>query len=79
MNFNESSTDRIVRIILGLTILALGLVLGTWWGLLGAIPLLTGLAGWCPIYRIIGFATAGKPRSRFDTSPSRFESGTGPL
>jgi hypothetical protein len=26
----------------------------TWWGLVGLIPLLTGLAGWCPIYYVLG-------------------------
>ena len=79
MNLNESSTDRTVRTILGLTILALGLVLGSWWGLLGAIPLFTGLAGWCPVYQMLGFTTSRKPRARFDAPRSRFEAGTGAL
>jgi len=44
MTFNVGGVDRIARIIVGIVLLAL-VVVGpqTWWGLLGIIPLLTGL------------------------------------
>jgi hypothetical protein len=29
----------------------------TWFGLLGLVPLATGLVGWCPIYRLVGINT----------------------
>lgn len=60
---NESGWDRIIRIVLGLAMLALGWsgfvggpvgVLLQW---LGFIPLLTGLIGWCPLYAIFGLRT----------------------
>jgi hypothetical protein len=60
---NESSVDRIVRVVLGIVILALGwggVVTGTWgWVLkiVGFIPLLTGLVGWCGLYKLVGFST----------------------
>jgi Protein of unknown function (DUF2892) len=58
MNQNEGSVDRVIRIVLGLALLALT-VIGpqTWWGLIGAVPLLTGLVGFCPLYSLIGIRT----------------------
>jgi len=63
MKVNESNTDRIIRIILGIALLALGWT-GTVTGTLGAIfkwlgflPLLTGLIGFCPAYAIFKFGT----------------------
>lgn len=55
---NEGTLDRALRIILGLGLLSLT-VSGpqTLWGLIGIVPLATGLAGFCPLYRIIGLST----------------------
>jgi hypothetical protein len=52
---NVGSVDRIARIVLGLALilvgfLALGGTLGIIVGVVGFIPLLTGLVGWCPLY-----------------------------
>ncbi|MDH4307280.1 MAG: DUF2892 domain-containing protein [Acidimicrobiia bacterium] len=55
---NEGTVDRVVRIALGILLLVLGFggivegTLGTVFKFLGFVPLLTGLAGWCPIYAI---------------------------
>ncbi|MHB9797748.1 YgaP family membrane protein [Pseudomonas sp. MT3] len=47
--------DRIVRIILGLGLLALVFVgPQTAWGWVGLVPLLTGALGSCPVYRLLG-------------------------
>jgi hypothetical protein len=55
---NEHSIDRAVRVILGLGLLALVFVgPHSMWGLLGAIPLLTGLLGSCPAYTLLGVST----------------------
>ena len=55
MRHNQSSLDRIVRFILGVALLAL-VVVGpkTPWGLLGLVPIVTALAGHCPLYRLLG-------------------------
>jgi len=50
MKCNVGNTDRLLRIIIGLVILVLGYIYSNWWGLVGLIPLLTGLFRWCPGY-----------------------------
>lgn len=55
---NESSIDRALRVVIGIVVLSL-VVVGprTMWGLLGLVPLLTGLVGFCPLYRVLGIST----------------------
>ncbi len=57
MTKNEGKTDRSIRIILGLIIVLLGVYFQTWWGLIGLIPILTSLIGWCPLYSIFGISS----------------------
>jgi hypothetical protein len=58
---NEGTIDRAIRVILGLALLSI-VVVGpkTMWGLIGLIPLVTGLVGMCPLYRLAGIDTCGK-------------------
>jgi hypothetical protein len=55
---NESKGDRIARTVLGIVLLAF-VVVGpkTAWGYVGLLPLVTGIVGMCPIYRLLGFTT----------------------
>ncbi|OQX86704.1 hypothetical protein B6D60_05610 [candidate division KSB1 bacterium 4484_87] len=57
MKKNVGSVDKIARIILGLVILIIGVLAQSWWGLIGLIPLVTGLVGNCPLYPILGIST----------------------
>lgn len=57
MTRNESNTDRTIRLVLAIVIFALGLYFQSWLGLIGLIPLVTGLVGWCPIYAVFGLST----------------------
>lgn len=58
MTTNEASLDRILRVTLGLFLLTLVFVgPRTPWGWLGLVPLATGLAGFCPLYRLVGIDT----------------------
>ena len=50
MKCNVGQTDRLLRIIIGLVILVLGYINENWWGLIGLLPLLTGLFRCCPAY-----------------------------
>jgi hypothetical protein len=60
VNKNIGTIDRIVRVVLGLTLLAY-LVLGSsslrFIGLVGIVPLLTALVGRCPMYTLFGLST----------------------
>ena len=60
MNKNVGGADRAVRIIAGVVIVAWGVVTGSWLGVIGAIPLATGLIGWCPLYCPFGIKTCSE-------------------
>ena len=45
---NVGKIEGAVRIIVGLVIVACGVISHNWWGAIGVVPLLTGLIGWCP-------------------------------
>jgi hypothetical protein len=55
---NEGNLDRIIRVIVGLGLLSL-VVIGpqSMWGLVGLVPLLTGIFGFCPAYKLLGMNT----------------------
>lgn len=64
MKVNEGGLDRGLRIVVGLVLIGLAAT-GTVgaWGWIGAVPLATGLIGWCPAYSIFGMSTCStKPR-----------------
>lgn len=59
---NVGGIDKVVRIVVGAALIALTFV-GPFtatlypWGLIGILPLVTGLMGWCPAYSIFGIKT----------------------
>jgi len=54
MKANVGETDRIIRIVFGIAIIIAGIVLHTWWGLVGLLPIFTGLIRFCGLYSILG-------------------------
>jgi hypothetical protein len=60
MKPNVGSADKVIRIILGIVIVALGFIYQSWWGLVGIVPLLTGVFNFCPAYSLIGVSTKTK-------------------
>ncbi|HOX96475.1 MAG TPA: DUF2892 domain-containing protein [Candidatus Woesebacteria bacterium] len=59
---NESETDRIVRVVLGTVsiLIAYSTLEGLWFyvlGVLGLILVITGLTGFCAIYKLLGIST----------------------
>jgi hypothetical protein len=55
---NEGTIDRVLRVIVGLALIAIVFVgPQTPWGWVGLVPLLTGLVGTCPLYSILGVRT----------------------
>ncbi|WP_367651954.1 DUF2892 domain-containing protein, partial [Psychrobacter sp.] len=56
-NVNIGGIDRMLRIIAGVIIIALGAYYQSWWGIVGLIPLLTGVFRFCPLYTMVGVNT----------------------
>lgn len=62
---NIGMIDRLLRVVVGLALLAYALqFIGvgspySWLGWFGAVPLLTGLIGNCPAYSLLGINTCG--------------------
>lgn len=62
MSSNVGLTDRVMRIVVGLALIAVALGLfgpayQTVWGWIGLILLATGLVSWCPAYALLGIRT----------------------
>ncbi|MBB3006391.1 YgaP family membrane protein [Cupriavidus alkaliphilus] len=52
---NLGVVDRSIRILVGAALITLVFVRpGTLWGWIGLVPLLTGVMGYCPAYRLFG-------------------------
>lgn len=55
---NVGGIDKYVRIVLGLVLITLVFVgPQTPWGWIGLVPLLTGLSGFCLLYKVLGINT----------------------
>jgi hypothetical protein len=60
MKQNVGTIDRAIRTIAGLAIIGVGIYFQSWWGLVGAVLLLTALVGYCPPYALLGVNTKKK-------------------
>ena len=65
LSVNVGPIDRVVRIVLGIGLVAValggsvaGLLLAVVW-VVAAIALVTGALGFCPLYFVLGISTAG--------------------
>ena len=61
MKANVGGIDRILRIVVGIALIALALtgVIGVW-GWIGVVPLATGVVGFCPLYPLLKINTCKK-------------------
>ena len=58
MKTNIHKIERVIRVVLGAGLVGFAFVEPVnYWFLLGVIPLLTGLIGWCPPYALFGIST----------------------
>jgi Protein of unknown function (DUF2892) len=57
MKPNVGGIDRAIRIVIGLGILGAGYYFKSWFGLIGLVPLLTAVVGFCPAYPLLGIST----------------------
>ena len=58
MKSNVGGIDRVLRIVVGLALIALTLTgaIGLW-GWIGLVPLATAALGFCPLYTVLGFSS----------------------
>ncbi len=62
---NEGTLDRVLRVVIGIGLLSLTVVgPHSMLGLIGALPLVTGILGFCPAYRVLGFSTCPVERKQ---------------
>jgi hypothetical protein len=62
---NVGGIDRVLRILAGIGILSLVLVLegsARYWGLVGLLPLATGVFRFCPAYALFGLSSCPMER-----------------
>lgn len=61
MKQNVGQIDRVIRVVAGVALLAFAALSESelrWVGLIGVVPLLTGLLGFCPAYTLCKCSTA---------------------
>lgn len=54
MQCNLGATHRVIRVAVGLALVAWAAMGGPVWAWIGVVPLVTGAIGWCPAYRLCG-------------------------
>lgn len=70
MFVNEGIVDRVIRVVLGLVLGFLayhgtGGVVGEWiFGIVGAVAFITGVTGFCALYRLVGIRTCPVPSAK---------------
>jgi len=57
MKKNVGGADRVIRLVLGLGIIAAGVYFKSWWGAIGVVPLLTAATGHCMAYTPFGISS----------------------
>jgi len=62
MKSNMGNADRVLKVIVGIVLVVVGFAVlngtvGIVVGVIGLIPLATGLIGWCPLYTVFNLKT----------------------
>lgn len=63
MTMNVGTIDRVVRIVVGVVLIAYAVPLGfpstgwNWVGWIGIVPIVTAVVGYCPAYTALGFSS----------------------
>jgi len=63
LKVNEGTLDRTLRVLAGVTLIALAYAKGWTWAYIGVVPVLTGAIGICPLYMLFGINTCGVKKS----------------
>ena len=60
MKCNIGKSDRVIRAVVGVGVLAAGAYYQSWWGLIGLVPLATAIFRFCPAYLPFGISTCAR-------------------
>lgn len=63
MKLNVGGIDRILRIVVGIALIAWALMGGPVWAWIGVMPLATGAVGFCALYPLLGINTCPTRKS----------------
>jgi hypothetical protein len=63
LKVNEGTLDRTLRVLLGITLVALAIDKGWLWAWIGVAPIITGATGICPLYSLLGINTCGAKKT----------------
>jgi hypothetical protein len=67
MKCNVGAIDRLLRILIGLAIAVAGIILKSYWGVVGIVVMATGLFGVCLLYSALGISSVtGKKKDLED-------------
>jgi hypothetical protein len=64
MSVNVGTVDRVLRVVIGLALIAFAIPLGfpstgwNWIGWIGVVPIITAIVGYCPAYSVLGCSTS---------------------
>jgi hypothetical protein len=64
MSVNVGTIDRMLRVVIGLVLIAFAVPLGfpstgwNWIGWIGVMPIITAIVGYCPAYSVAGCSTS---------------------
>jgi hypothetical protein len=71
MEQNIGTIDRTLRAIAGVMIIAAGLYAQNWWGLLGILPIIAAIVGYCPPYAWMGINTGKQTSNTKDQTSNK--------
>lgn len=57
MKANVGGVDKVLRMVVGVALIAWAAMGGPAWAWIGVVPLLTGLFNFCPLYALLGMST----------------------
>jgi hypothetical protein len=60
MQCNIGKKDQALRILAGLAIIGAGALMGSWFALIGIVPIITGVLRFCPAYTLLQMNTLEK-------------------
>lgn len=59
---NVGGIDRVLRAVIGLALIAFGVVYGNYWWILGLVILGTAVFRFCALYKLLGISTCPLPK-----------------